>query len=592
MTRVQLLQLPLHPTNVWEPTGNIPLAPARLAAAAGLPPDTVFPGDLLSSLGDRALLEELHRRQPEVIGVTLYLWNRDRTVHLLREYRTLDNSVLVVAGGPEVTADNHILLDERSIDLFVAGEGESRAGEVLNPESLRKLLDSGERFIPPIVDTSPPDRWPDPYETGHIYPSPGGSVHMETQRGCSCLCSYCAYRRTSPVPRITPAETSLKKIRGLLEKGATEFVFLDPTFNARNDLHVLLEGMAGMDAECFAEVRGDLISGSDASAMKSAGFGSLEVGLQTMSEVVLRSVGRGGSPGKIIRGADLLKQEGITPVIDLILGLPDDRPENVENAAETLLAKHLNEQVQTFCLSVLPGTALRLEADTLGIRYMDRPPYIATRSGRYTLSNLLEARERISDILGYDADPPPRPVLCDNFPGTEIFHPENPGGSTACFPRHGVLRILSNDPWTYREEIMGKILQRREIDPSCPLDVILETENEFPLDLLDHIRAVPEPSCYDREKAFIYNVPSLIRTAVVAGKNAAPQWLDECSHTSVTVVRSETATSLFGGRIGILLEGEHDLSELLALYGNAPELVFFRDFNLEKLWNLDVLELG
>ena len=592
MTRVQLLQLPLHPTNVWEPTGNIPLAPARLAAAAGLPPDTVFPGDLLSSLGDRALLEELHRRQPEVIGVTLYLWNRDRTVHLLREYRKLDNSVLVVAGGPEVTADNHILLDERSIDLFVAGEGESRAGEVLNPESLRKLLDSGERFIPPIVDTSPPDRWPDPYETGHIYPSPGGSVHMETQRGCSCLCSYCAYRRTSPVPRITPAETSLKKIRGLLEKGATEFVFLDPTFNARNDLHVLLEGMAGMDAECFAEVRGDLIRGSDASALKNAGFGSLEVGLQTMSEEVLRSVGRGGSPNKIVRGADLLKQAGITPVIDLILGLPDDRPENVENAAETLLSKHLNEQVQTFCLSVLPGTSLRRQADDLGISYMKRPPYIATRSGSYTLEDLLEARERISDILGYDADPPYRPVLCDNFPGTEIFCPESSGQTTPVSVRHGVLRIISRDPWAHRESVMRRILQRREMDPFCPLEVIIETEKEFPLDLLDHIEAIPEPRCYDREKASIYNVASLVRTAVVAEKTADPKWLAECSRTSVTVVRSETAISLPGGRIGILLEGKHDLAELWALYNHAPELVFFREFNLEKLWNLDILELG
>lgn len=587
-----LLQLPLHPATAWEPTGNIPLAPASIAAAAGLPRDSVLPGHMLDSLGDAALLEELLNRRPDVIGVTLYLWNRARTLNLLREYRKFHRGVMVVAGGPEVTADNSRLLDESCIDLFVAGEGESRASEVLCEGSLRTILESGTRFLPALAETAPPHRWPDPYETGHLIPVPGGSVHIETQRGCGCLCSYCAYRRTSPVPRITPAAAALGKMRMLREKGAAEFVFLDPTFNSRNDLETLLAGMRGLNAECFAEVRGDLVTESQAASIREAGFSSMEVGLQTMSREVLQAVGRGGDPENILRGASFLAGEGVIPVVDLILGLPGDRPENVELGAERLLAGEIADQVQTFCLSVLPGTALRAEAELLGISYADRPPYTVTRSGNHSLGDLMEARERISNTLGYDPDPPRRPVLCDDFPGMEVFDADSPLEKPPVSLRHGVLRIRSRDPWSTRRAIMEKIIQRRRIDPYCPLEVTIETGREFPLDLLDDIVSLREPECYEREKSAVYGVDSLVRTAVIAGRNFDADWLAECSLNTVTVVRSSEAAALPGGRTGLLLEGRYDLPKLSALYGNAPELVFFRDFDLERLWNLEILELG
>lgn len=592
MGTVQLIQLPLHPGTAWEPTGNIPLAPAKLAAQAGLPKDSIFPEHLLNTLGDKGLLNELCSRKPDLLAVTLYLWNRQRTINLIKQYRKLHPEVLVVAGGPEVTADNADLLSEKCIDLFVAGEGEHFAKEVLHRESLSELVIAGKRLLGPFRDTSSPDRWPDPYKTGHIKPQPGGSAHVETQRGCGCLCSYCAYRRTSPVPRVMAAETALARIRHLKELGAEELVFLDPTFNARNDLETLLTGMEPLRMESFAEVRGDILKPGDGVKLKEAGFHSLEVGLQTMSKDVLKGVGRGGDPTSILNGAEILRSSGITPVIDLILGLPGDSPENIVKAAEELTARNLGEQVQTFCLSVLPGTELRANASKLGIKYNDYPPYCLTASGSYSLHNLMEKREQVSDILGYDADPPPRPVLCHSFPGMEILVPEADACNEHPSVRHGVLRIRTEDAWQNREAIMKGILLRREQNPYCPLDIVLESANQFPLDLLDMIKAIPEPQCYDREKSNIYNVPSLVRPAVISVPTADPGWLQACSTLAVTVIKSNSAVGLPGGEVGLLLQGNHDLSTLSALYSQAPHLVFFSDPELEKLWNLDVLGLG
>ncbi len=592
MSRVQLVQLPLHPGTAWEPTGNIPLAPAKLAAAAGLSKDSVFPEHLLNSLGDQGVLEELHSRNPAVIAVTLYLWNRHRTLNLIQQYKKAHPGVLVVAGGPEVTADNSVLLAHDCIDLFVAGEGEIHAEDVLHVKTLKEIIKTGQKLLGPFRDTSSPDRWPDPYETGHITPAPGGSAHVETQRGCGCLCSYCAYRRTAPVPRVMPAEAALSRIRLLKEKGAEELVFLDPTFNARNDLTALLSGMEPLGMASFAEVRGDLIKPDDGVLFKKAGFHSLEVGLQTMSREVLKAVGRGGNPEKILWGAEILRNSGITPVIDLILGLPGDNPENIVKAAQQITARDLEEQVQTFCLSVLPGTELRANAVSLGIKYNDYPPYCLTQSGSFTLQNLMEKREQVSDILGYDADPPPRPVLCRSFPKMEIFIPEAGGSSSPESVRHGVLRIRTEDAWVHREAVMKRILLRRETDPYCPLDIVIESEEQFPLDLLDMINSLQEPDCYDREKSEIYNVPSLIRTAVIAKPSADPGWLQECSTLATTVIKSKNPVALPGGEVGLLLAGSFDLTTLSALYSQAPHLVFFTNPELEKLWNLDILGLG
>lgn len=390
-----------------------------------------------------------------------------------------------------------------------------------------------------------------------------------------------------------PAEKVLKKIRMLQQMGAEELVFLDPTFNSRPDLSELLGGMSNYNLECFGEVRSDLLlSGSTADSLAAAGFSSLEVGLQTMSRKVLHSIGRGGNPESILRGASLLKESGITAIMDLILGLPGDNPENIELAAEELVSRELNDQVQTFCLSVLPGTELRSNAEALGIQYTDSPPYSLVSSGNYTLQYLLETRERVSDILGYDADPPSRPVLCDTFPGLEEFIPGRVERGESPSVRHGVLHIKALDPWKERESILSKVQARRATDPYCPLDVVIKSQKCFPLDLIDMILELPEPECYTREKAKIYKVPGLIRLAVVMPAATDPNWLLECSNLVVTVIESDSPVSLPGGEVGLLLNGNYDLTKLVALYSQAPHLVFFAEEKLEILWTLDVLELG
>jgi hypothetical protein len=210
----------------------------------------------------------------------------------------------------------------------------------------------------------------------------------------------------------------------------------------------------------------------------------------------------------------------------------------------------------------------------------------------YTIQDLLRARDRVSDILGYDADPPPRSVLTDTFPGMETYVPEHGKLLTSPSTRHGVLRVNTGDAWLYRDLIVNRVMQRRDTDPYCPLDVVIQSEELFPLDLIEMLSKLPEPECYTTQKSKLYAIPGLLRLAVIASPATDPVWLEECSELALTVVRSNSAVSLPGGRVGLLLQGSYDLSVLGALYTSAPHLVFFAQRELELLWNLDVLGLG
>ncbi|MFO8183049.1 MAG: radical SAM protein [Candidatus Aegiribacteria sp.] len=505
------VQLPLNPSAPLEATGNIPLAGASLAAAASLPPSCVLDQAEADTLGDRALLDMFLDRDPGLVAFTLYMWNAERSVWLARALKRERPDVIIVAGGPEVSADNRWLLESGAFDLLVSGEGEAIAGSVLDPAVAGKLPGSSGGFISTGPGYSSPGSYPNPWLTGYLDPS-RASVHLETVRGCSGGCEYCSYRRSHPVPRMMEAAQVMRMLKTVTERGAREIVFLDPTFNARPDLPVLLRAMRNLDAELFAEMRGDLITPDMAAMIHDAGFRSVEIGLQSCSRRVLELVGRAGDPVGVLEGAANLMRAGVTPVIDIMLGLPGDTPENAVETAKMVRDRDLHRHLQVFYLSVLPGTAMR---ERFRGSCMDRPPYY--RFSDPDMGGYASAREEIADIAGYDLDLGPRPLLFDGWPGTETLNTANGGGLQPDPPsfRHGCLRVVSGDPWAERNRILEVVKIRREAEPFCVLDLVMIPGKEFPLDLVKMVREIQRPMDYSGRTAEILGREGSLRVAVL-----------------------------------------------------------------------------
>lgn len=505
------VQLPLNPTAPLEATGNIPLAGASMAAAASLPASCVLDQATADTLGDRALLDLLLDRDPGIAAFTLYMWNVERSAWLAAALKRERPDIITVAGGPEVSADNVWLLKTGAFDLLVAGEGEEIAGRVLDPASAGKLLEESGGFMSTGPGYSSPGDYANPWLTGHLDPS-GASVHLETVRGCSGGCEYCSYRRSHPVPRIMEPGKVMDLLKAVTARGAREIVFLDPTFNLRPDLPVLLRAMRKLDVELFAEMRGDLITPDMAAMIRDAGFRSVEIGIQSCSRRVLELVGRAGDPILALEGAANLKRAGVTPVIDLMLGLPGDTPGKAVETALMVRDRDLHRNLQVFYLSVLPGTALR---ERFRGSCMDRPPYY--RFSDPAMGGFARAREEIADIAGYELEPQPRPLLYEGWAGTEILDTGNGVGVESDPPsfRHGCLRVLSEDPWADRERILEAVRERRKADQFCVLDLVIVPGKEFPLDLVGMVRDIQQPVDYSGRTADILGREGSLRVAVL-----------------------------------------------------------------------------
>lgn len=592
--QILLFQLPLHPGCVFEPTGNIPLAPARLAAAAGLPLNSVVPGDICDRFSDSEILSLVLARRPHVVGFTLYMWNAERSAWLAAEIRKALPETVVVAGGPEVTQDNLWLRESGAFHLLVEGEGESFAENLGNPQLLLKMAEDLSGFTSTGKCTFLPDHWPDPYFTGHLEDSGDLPAHIETVRGCPHHCAYCAYRRICPEPRISPAKAVLKNLERHRGAGRSEFVFLDPTFNGRKDLASLLAGMRGMGLSCFAEVRAGLAN-IDPSALAVAGFHSVEVGLQTMNRRVLTAMGRHDDPERTLRGAVDLKNAGVEPIVDLIFGLPGDSPERILKAGERLVSLGLGESVQAFYLSVLPGTLLRNMAEGIGLEFMNRPPYWVTALPGLTLDHLACARDELGSVLGFDLDMEPRPVLCHDWPHTTLLDLDSPF-EPVFSGRHSVLRVRGDRLWERRRSIVSAAETRFRTDPYCVLDVVFEASRAFPVDLPALVSATTRPLDYVDRTASVLGRQGRLRTAVIALFDADPGWLAACSQETLVVVPwnrpDQVPSNLLENGIGLLIEGFPELSVLAETFSDFREQLFFSEIRMERLWCQEILELG
>ncbi|HEY6876771.1 MAG TPA: cobalamin-dependent protein, partial [Polyangiales bacterium] len=138
MKRLRLVQLPIPQPSALAATGNVPLAAGCLGVSArvhglqerGLSIDVVPPA-ITDSYGDTLLADYVARDEPEYLGLSLYLWNVERSLHLAREVKKRSPRTKVLVGGPEISSDNPFVLSQTGFDIAVTGEAEDTFAQVM-----------------------------------------------------------------------------------------------------------------------------------------------------------------------------------------------------------------------------------------------------------------------------------------------------------------------------------------------------------------------------------------------------------------------------------------------------------------------------
>jgi Radical SAM superfamily len=390
MTDVLLLQLPVPRLNYGVQTGNIPLGAACLKQAAAVVPQArvdILPESIGSYLGDAALIDILVAHKPAIVGFTVYCWNLQRSLFFAERLKER-YSPRIIFGGPEITPDNS-LLDSEHLDFLAYGEGEA---------ILRRLLQD-PKFWQKHRTTQPAGaifkKSPSPYIQGLLEPGIENMMLLETQRGCPYHCGYCYYNKSHKGVSFAEEEILLRGIQWAIDHEIPELYLLDPSLNVRSGLKDLLKKISVMNKKrrlaIISEIRAEAIDAQLADLFAAAGFSWFEIGLQSSNPSALQIMGRPTNIQRLAEGAGLLKQRGIVPAIDLIVGLPGDDLQGFVRSVEFVVENNLVDDVQVFPLSVLPGTDFRLRSKALGLRFEKLPPYTLVENPTFCADDMLVA---------------------------------------------------------------------------------------------------------------------------------------------------------------------------------------------------------
>lgn len=356
------------------------------------------------------IASELLKKNPKIVGFSVFVWNRvvlEKAAVLLKE-----KGVKVIAGGPEVTARPESF---SSFDFAVSGEG-----EFVVPNVIKNLLvESGNSQnlapgkIPPAekthegsynfskTDNSQSSSCADlpqtsPYLDGTLDPSLYGGALWELARGCPFKCSYCYESKGSKKVRQFALDRIEKELELFAEKKVNQVFVLDPTYNANKERAVKLLNLIAKktpDTFYYFEARAEFIDRQLARAFTKIPC-ALQIGLQSADENVLRLVNRPFNRKQFVKNISILNEEGVVFGLDVIYGLPGDTFKGFKNSVDFAVSQYPNN-LEIFCLSVLPGTDLYDRASELKLTFEEVPPYHIIKSETYSPDDL-EKSERIA----------------------------------------------------------------------------------------------------------------------------------------------------------------------------------------------------
>jgi len=525
MPHTLLLQLPVPRHQFGAKSGNIPLGPACLKLAAEAHTDAcveIFPETLATHGGDAVILEEICQKRPDILGLTLTCWNVERSLRLAGEVKKRCGTQ-IVAGGPEMTADNH-LTRHPAIDFRVYGEGE---------EIFVRLLKEPELWNQKEASGCAPEFFmhgKNPYIEDILDPGPGEIMLLETQRGCPYGCKFCYYNKSRKGLTFLSDEKVLEGIRWAVQNGVKELYLLDPSLNARPGLKDLLKEIAKINPDgalsLRSEIRAEWIDAEAAELFAAAGFTVFEIGLQSTCREAQKLMGRKTDLDRFVAGVNHLKDHDILSTVDLIIGLPGDDLTSFSSSLNFVKENELDVDMQVFPLALLPGTAFRQESEKLGLRFQEKPPYTIIETPGFSPDDITLAMDWAESLLDMDLITPPEVDLSwktEGLPAHRTITPDDreliatfvvTTETTAGDARHAAARLSAPyqvviTPEVTDDESVFRILAECVAqNPHTPCEIIWIEPESLP----DAARIVAElplsrPHFLDNELALLDNRP-------------------------------------------------------------------------------------
>ena len=356
------------------------------------------------------IVETLLACRPRILGLGVYIWNVRETAEVVGLLKRLAPEVTIILGGPEVSYEWEGQEIVRLADHVITGEADLKFAEVCRalltdsatsgnqpPASLPKVIPAG---LPKLEDLAMPYDCYSEADLAHRV------IYVEASRGCPFTCEFCLSSLDIPV-RQFPLGPFLAAMDQLLERGATQFKFVDRTFNLNLLVSraILQFFLARMRPGLFVhfEMVPDRLPEQlrEVIAQFPAGSLQFEVGVQTFDELASRNISRRQDHAKLAENLNWLRSHtGVHVHADLIVGLPGEDLASFARGFDRLVALGPQE-IQVGMLKRLRGTPIARHDAEYAMRYSPQPPYelLSNRDLDFPLMQRLRRFARYWDLL-------------------------------------------------------------------------------------------------------------------------------------------------------------------------------------------------
>ena len=374
------------------------------------------------------LTKWLEKLQPQFLGISGTTHTRFESFRLAQEAKEYNREIITIYGGVHATFTSvDTLQTVRAIDFVVRGEGEQTMVSLINAARHRHPLATvpgiAYRDGDEVRETEPAERIQDldslPKPAFHLLNMEEYALNMEfvnkkgisliTSRGCQARCVFCSASRMFDY-RVTThsAARVLDELEFLLDTYGFQGVkIFDSTFTMKRD-HVsafcaeVMRRQRAFPWEC--EIRVGTVDEPLLTQMRDAGCYYVNFGIESASEKVLNTMGKGFTVKQAHALIELCKKVGVKTKIFFSYGHIGETMDDVQQTFD-FIARHENNITTVASgagIRIYPGTYLEEYARMHGLlpaNFRWSLPYDEPR-----LAGILQARSvplLIQPQLGY-----------------------------------------------------------------------------------------------------------------------------------------------------------------------------------------------
>lgn len=344
----------------------------------------------LLCINNNSLLQELTAFNPDIAGFTLNYINCKEVEVFAASLKKICPTVRIIAGGLYATFHQESLLRPGcSFDAVVLGEGEEQLSNMASTNQWSIIPGVAVRYGNNIVSSPPlppndfsalPNRSFSQLPALAQFPRGCAKAALEASRGCTHACTFCSIAasqkmaRDSCRRRLRPTEDIAKEISYIHDTyGIHDFWFMDADFLGpkaeQERIYRLSQEICDMgirDLTLEIDARVDGVSQASIAQLVKAGLQKCFLGVESFDATTLNKFSKGTTPDMNLRAINILEQEGVRPIIGVIMFHPQSTKNQLRRDHEALRHIGYEKTQMLFRLKKYRGSSEAQSTDSDG----------------------------------------------------------------------------------------------------------------------------------------------------------------------------------------------------------------------------------